>query len=115
MPPKVKLSPFWPKDPRCWFTLAKSTFNRHGVVDSRLHFYLTLPALLEEVIEQIRGVLRVVDDLDRPYVALKAGHLRTSVTVCPFPDFTRSVHLCGREVRTFFSKSRGREFQSPRR
>ena len=48
------------------------TFNRHGVVDSRLRFDMTLPALPEEVIEQTRGVLHAVDDLDCPYVALKA-------------------------------------------
>ena len=39
-PPKVKLPPFWPKDPNSWFTLAESTFNRHNVVDSRLRFDL---------------------------------------------------------------------------
>ena len=42
-PPKVKLPPFWPKDPNSWFTLAESTFNRHNVVDSRLRFDLVLP------------------------------------------------------------------------
>ena len=56
-PPKVKLPPFWAKDPLSWFTLVESTFNRHDVVDSRLRFDLILPALPEEVIEQIRGVL----------------------------------------------------------
>ena len=44
VPPKVKLQPFWPKDSESWFTLAKSTFNRHNVVDSRLRFDLVLPA-----------------------------------------------------------------------
>ena len=47
-PLKVKLPPFWPKDPNSWFTLAESTFNRHDMVDSRLHFYLVLPALPEQ-------------------------------------------------------------------
>ena len=75
-PPKVKLPPFWPKDPASWFTLAESIFNRHNVVDSRLRFDLVLPALPEEAIEQIRGVLRTVDHLDRPYVDLKARLLR---------------------------------------
>ena len=75
-PPKVKLPPFWPKDPASWFTLAESTFNRHNVVNSRLRFDLVLPALPEDVIEQIRQVLRTVDHLDRPYVDLKARLLR---------------------------------------
>ena len=39
-PPKVKLPPFWPKDPSSWNTLAESTFNRHRIVNSRLHFDL---------------------------------------------------------------------------
>ena len=75
-PPKVKLPPFWPKKPNYSFTLAESTFNRHNVVDSRLSFVLVLPALPEEVIEQIRCVLRAVDHLDCPYLDLKARLLR---------------------------------------
>ena len=42
---KVKLPPFWAKDPLSWFTLVESTFNRHDVVDSRLRFDLILPAI----------------------------------------------------------------------
>ena len=68
----MKLPPFWAKDPLSWFTLVESTFNRHNVVNSRLRFDLVLPALPEEVIEQIRGVLRAVDYMDHPYVDLKA-------------------------------------------
>ena len=75
-PPEVKLPPFWAKDPHSWFTLVESTFNRHDVVDSRLRFDLVLPALPEEVIEQIRGVLCAVDYMDHPYVVLEARLLR---------------------------------------
>ena len=46
------------------------------MVDSRLHLDLVLPALPEEVVEQIRGVLRAVDHLDLPYVDLKARLLQ---------------------------------------
>ena len=74
--PKVKLPPFWAKDHLSWFTLVESTFNRHDMVDSRLRFDLVLPALPEEVIEHIRGVLRAVEHLDRPYVDLKARLLQ---------------------------------------
>ena len=49
-PPVVKPLPFWPKGPCYWFTLADSTFNCNGIVNSRLCFDLVLPALLEEVI-----------------------------------------------------------------
>ena len=75
-PPKIKLPPFRAKDPLSWFTLVESTFNRHDVVDSRLRFDLILPALPEEVIGQIHGVLRAVEHLDRPYVDLKARLLK---------------------------------------
>ena len=67
-PHNVKLPPFWPKDPSSWFTLVESTFNRHHVVDSRLRFDLVLPALLEKVIDQVSGVLRMVVNLDHPYM-----------------------------------------------
>ena len=37
----------------------------------RLHFDLVLPALPEEVIEQVRGILHAIDDIADPYRALK--------------------------------------------
>ena len=46
------------------------------MVDWRLRFDLVLPALLEEVIEQVHRVLPMVNNLDRPYVALKARLLQ---------------------------------------
>ena len=70
------MPPFWAKDPLSWFTLVESTFNRHDVVNSRLRFDLILPALPEEVIEQICGVLHAVEHLDRPSVDLKARLLK---------------------------------------
>ena len=90
-PPKVKLPPFWAKDPLSWFTLVESTFNRHDVVDSRLHFDLVLPALLEEVIEQISWVLHAVEHLDRPYVDLKARLLRL-FTPKPADNCLKLIH-----------------------
>ena len=70
-PTKVKLPPFWTRDSCSWFTLAESTFNCSGVADTRLRFYLVLPALPEEVIEQVRGILHPVNDITDPYRALK--------------------------------------------
>ena len=49
----------------------ESTFNCSGVADPRLHFYLVLPALPEEVIEQIPGILHAIDNIANPYRALK--------------------------------------------
>ena len=69
---KVKLLPFWTKDTRSWFKLAESTFNRSHVADTRLRFDLVLPALPEEVIEQVRSILHAVDNIADPYRALKA-------------------------------------------
>ncbi len=68
-PPKVKL---WTKDTSSWFSLAESNFNQVDAADPGLCFDLILPALSEEVIEQIRGVLHAVDDIPDPYMALKA-------------------------------------------
>ena len=70
-PTKVKLPPFWTRDSRSWFALAESTFHRSGIADTRLCFDLVLPALPEEVIEQLRGILHTIDDIADPYSALK--------------------------------------------
>ena len=91
-PPKVKLSLFWANNPLSWFTLVESTFNRHDVVDSRLRFDLVLPALLEEVIEQISWVLHAVEHLDRPYVDLKARLLRL-FTPKPADTCLKLIHV----------------------
>ena len=55
------------------------------MVKARLCFDLTLPALPEEVIEQVRGVLHMVHKLDRLYVALKARLLQL---LTPKPAYT---------------------------
>ena len=69
-PTKVKLPTFWTRDSCSWFTLSESSFS--GVADTRLLFDLVLPALPEEVIEQVRAILHAVDDIANPYRALKA-------------------------------------------
>ena len=56
-PTKVKLPPFWTGDSCSWFALAESTFNCSNIADTQLRFDLVLPALPEEVIEQLRGIL----------------------------------------------------------
>ena len=66
----MKLPPFWTRDSCSWFTLAESTFNRSGV--NLQTFDLVLPALPEEVIEQVRAILHAVDNIANPYRALKA-------------------------------------------
>ena len=106
--PNVKLPPFWPKDPNSWFTLAESTFSRHNVVDSRLRFDLVLPALPEEVIEQVRGVLRVVNTLDRPYVALKARLLQLLIPQAAGGQLRGAPTCCWRRAPRSSSCSWGR-------
>lgn len=70
--PKLpQLSSFWQNKPSDWFTLAESTFNRHGIADRRLRFDLVLPALQDEVREQLGSVLAAVDDVQDPYRLLK--------------------------------------------
>ena len=68
----MKLPPFWTKDCCFWFTLTESTFNHIDIADPRLHFDLLLPALPEEVIEQVRRVLHTDDDIPDPYPTNKA-------------------------------------------
>ena len=70
-PNKVKLLPFWTRDSRSWFTLAESTFNHSGIANTRLRFDLVLPALPEEVIEQLLSILHAVDDIADPYGTIK--------------------------------------------
>jgi len=67
---KVKLAQLWVKRVRPWFTLAESTFNRFGVTDSRTCFDLVLPALPDDVLEQVDSVLTEVEDLEDPYITL---------------------------------------------
>ena len=71
MPTKVKLPPFWTRDSHSWFALAESTFHRSSITNNQLHFDLVLPALPEEVIEQLRGILHTGDNIADPYRALK--------------------------------------------
>jgi len=68
---KVKLALLWPKKTGAWFTLAESTFNMNSIVTSRLKFYLILPALSDDALDQIDGVLQAADQLRDPYTALK--------------------------------------------
>ena len=68
---KCKLTPFFTRKPAAWFTLAESTFNRCHVRDARARFDLVLPALSEDILDRIEGVLAAVDVLANPYLALK--------------------------------------------
>jgi len=68
---KVKLPSLWVKRVRPWFTLAESTFNRFGVRDSRTRFDLVLPALPDDILEQLDSVLNDVEEFEDPYLELK--------------------------------------------
>ena len=92
-PTKVKLPPFWTRDSRSWFTLAESTFNRSGLADTRLRFDLVLPALPEEVIEQVRGILHAINNIADPYRALKV-RLLDLFTPKPLDLCQKIIHGC---------------------
>lgn len=70
-PPKVKLSPFWKNKPIDWFILAESTFDRNGVVNRRHRFDLVLPALAEDILDRVSGVLAAAIRAVDPYELLK--------------------------------------------
>ena len=76
VPTRVKLPPFWTRDSCSWLALAESTFHRSGITNTRLRFDLVLPALPEEVIKQLRGILHTVNNIAHPYRALKTKLLR---------------------------------------
>jgi len=84
-PEKVKLAQLWVKRVRPWFTLAESTFNRFGVTDSRTRFDLILPALPDDILEQVDSVLTEVEDLEDPYITLKMRVLE----ICTPDDFAQ--------------------------
>ena len=86
----MKLPPFWTPDNRSWFALVESTFHRRGIADTQLHFDLVLPALPEEVIEQLHGILHTVEDITDPYRALM-----TKLLSCFTP---KPLDLCQRII-----------------
>ena len=92
----MKLPPFWTKDARSWFTLAESTFNRCGVADPWLRFDLVLPALPEEVIEQIRGILHAVRTQHAAQEKGCQGRQEPGEAVLQPPEVWRpDVEVCG--------------------
>ena len=74
--PFIELPTFWSKDPAAWFGLADGAFQREGVLDSRHRFDITLKFINEELVEQLRDVLRSVDSLENPYGTLRAELIR---------------------------------------
>lgn len=68
---KIKLAPLWQKKVQDWFVLTESTFHRHQILDSRLRFDLVLPALADDTLEQLGGVLRLAGRVADPYQVLK--------------------------------------------
>ena len=74
--PRIELPMFWSRDPRSWFGIAESTFDREGVTDSKYRFDMVLKHVSEDTVEQIRDLLRCVDNLPDPYAALKAELVR---------------------------------------
>jgi len=74
--PKIELPTFWHRDPKSWFGLAESSFTRESVYDMKYRFDIVLKFVGEDIVEQIRDVLRNVDNLADPYTVLKAELIR---------------------------------------
>ena len=63
------LTPFWHADPATWFQLVEATFYVLNMHDVHLWFDLVLHALPDNVLTQLRDILRAADTLAE---ALKA-------------------------------------------
>lgn len=74
--PRVELPGFWSRDPRAWFGLAESSFARQNVRQSKDRFDIILKYLPEETVDNIRDLLRNVDNLADPYHSLKSELIR---------------------------------------
>ena len=70
--PKIELPTFWNRDPQSWFGLAESSFDREDVTDAKYKFDIVLKLLNDDIVEQIRDLLRTARSLGDPYEALKA-------------------------------------------
>ena len=74
--PKIELPTFWHRDPQSWFGLAESSFDREDVTDAKYKFDIVLKFLNDDIVEQIRDLLRTARSLGDPYEALKAELVR---------------------------------------
>ena len=73
---EVKIAPFWKGDPVAWFKTLELRFRRWEVEDSHHRFELLLPNLQEDLVEQLRSILRTADSMEDPYTALKTELLQ---------------------------------------
>ena len=73
---EFKIAAFWKGDPVAWFKAVELQFRRLGVEDSHHRFELVLPNLQEELVEQLRAILRSANTMADPYGALKAELLQ---------------------------------------
>lgn len=71
-PHRVKLNSLWTGKVKTWFTLAESTFAQYYVTDSLMRFNLVLPALSEDTLDRVRGIVDKPGLLADPYGSLKA-------------------------------------------
>jgi len=68
---KVNSAPFWRIDPISWFKIIEGEFLQENVTDSHQKFGLVMPFLQEDLVEQLRAILRRADTMDDPYKSLK--------------------------------------------
>ena len=72
------LTPFWHADPATWFQLVEATFYVLNMHDVHLWFDFVLHALPENVLTQLRDILRAADTL--------AETISHQHSWAPFPD-----------------------------
>lgn len=70
-PHRVSLKPIWTTKIRTWFTLAEAMFVQYNITDSKMKFFLVLPALSEETLDRVKAVVDMPDQHADPYGALK--------------------------------------------
>ena len=70
-PHKVHLKPLWTGKVRMWFSLAEATFDQYNITSDRMKFNLVLPALSEDTLDRVKGIVEVPERLERPYERLR--------------------------------------------
>ena len=69
--PKVNTPTFWRNEPIAWFKNIEAEFRRENVTDSGTKYSLVMLHIQEDLVEQLRPILRRADTMGDPYKVLK--------------------------------------------
>ena len=67
----IKIPPFWPSDPKLWFTQVESQFRLRGITAQETKFHHVLANLSQEIATEVRDLL-INPPEENPYEVLKA-------------------------------------------